>query len=106
MDHWAAIVRYGQRDHSSCTWEAIPIGGRSSSYSPLARGFRTKEVPVLVILICVQVVFTGIGVFGTLFEWQDGILFWSMFLVLGMYLGLNRALKRAIQCRSVMSGEN
>jgi len=68
--------------------------------------FGLKKYPVLVILICVQVVFTAIGVFGTLFEWQDGILFWSMFLVLGMYLGLNRTLKRAIQCRSVMSGEN
>jgi UDP-GlcNAc:undecaprenyl-phosphate GlcNAc-1-phosphate transferase len=68
--------------------------------------FGLKKYSVLVMLICVQVVFTGVGVFGTLFEWQDGILFWAMFLVLGMYLGLNRALKRIIQRRSVIACEN
>jgi UDP-GlcNAc:undecaprenyl-phosphate GlcNAc-1-phosphate transferase len=44
---------------------------------------------VLVMLLCLHLIFTLIGLLGTLNHWPDGILFWGMFVVLALYVGLN-----------------
>ena len=51
---------------------------------------------VLLILIVVQILFSGIGVSSALWDWPDPLLFWSMFLVLAGYLGLRRVLNRSL----------
>jgi len=45
---------------------------------------------VLLVLVAVQVLFSTIGVLGSLYYWQDGVLFWSMFMILILYLLVNR----------------
>jgi UDP-GlcNAc:undecaprenyl-phosphate/decaprenyl-phosphate GlcNAc-1-phosphate transferase len=57
---------------------------------------------VLGVLIAVQCIFSAVGVLGTLFKWRDGYLFWSMFLVLGLYLGFNWLIRRVIQSRRTL----
>lgn len=51
---------------------------------------------VLLVLISAQAVFSTIGVLGTVYNWQDGLLFWSMFVVLIVYLFVNRMVHRKI----------
>ncbi len=44
---------------------------------------------VLVMLLSLHLIFTLIGLFGTLYDWPDGILFWGMFVVLALYIAFN-----------------
>jgi UDP-GlcNAc:undecaprenyl-phosphate/decaprenyl-phosphate GlcNAc-1-phosphate transferase len=38
------------------------------------------------ILIVMQSIFTTVGVFGTIWDWNDGVLLWSCFFILAIYL--------------------
>ena len=44
---------------------------------------------VLVMLLSLHLIFTLIGLLGTLYHWPDGILFWGMFVILALYIGFN-----------------
>lgn len=45
-----------------------------------------SKYQVLGVLIAIQIVFATVGVLGTIYHWPDGILFWGMFVILGLYM--------------------
>jgi len=67
----------------------------------LLLGLGWSEVRVLTVLILTQLSFTLIGVFGSLFDWSDGLLVWICFLILAGYLKLLSLLRKQIALRRV-----
>jgi UDP-GlcNAc:undecaprenyl-phosphate/decaprenyl-phosphate GlcNAc-1-phosphate transferase len=46
-----------------------------------------SKFQVLGLLIFLQLIFAFVGIVGTIWDWNDGILLWSCFVVLAIYLG-------------------
>jgi len=67
----------------------------------LLLGLGWSEARLLIVLVLTQLSFTLIGVFGTVWHWNDGLLMWSCFLILAGYLKLLSLLRRQIALRSV-----
>jgi len=67
----------------------------------LLLGLGWSETKVLIVLVLTQLSFTLVGVFGTVWQWNDGLLMWSCFLILAGYLKLLSSLRKQIALRSV-----
>ena len=61
---------------------------------------------VLAILGITQVVFVGVGVVGTIWQWNDGILIWSCFILLAVYVWIASVARAAIAKRTIVSNLN
>ena len=58
---------------------------------------------VLVILGATQVIFVGVGVTGTIWQWNDGILIWSCFILLAVYTWVASVARVEIAKRKIAS---
>jgi UDP-GlcNAc:undecaprenyl-phosphate GlcNAc-1-phosphate transferase len=59
-------------------------------------GLGLSKHVVLGILLVAQAFCCGIGIFATLYMWNDGILFWALFVLLGVYLWLRHVVENRI----------
>ena len=59
--------------------------------------FGLSKGRVLLLALALQLVFSGIGIFGVLRDWPDGTLFWGLFVALLIYLLLMKSLSRSAE---------
>ena len=63
----------------------------------LLSGLGLSKHAVLGVLLTAQTICCAIGVLATVYKWNDGIIFWALFVTLGIYLWLRDFAERKIQ---------